>query len=307
MDFTGALVVSEQTEGGDDGGLEPVTGGAALEFTEVGVEDAGAAAGDQAVEEAAGQHVLDGIAPIMATDTAVGWIAADELADGLAIAEFAENDEGIASLGAVFRVTAASEDLFDCFLGDGFCGGDGVSEIGDVAKTERKILADDTGDAAAPDVADAITHGEIGVVSRVAGNIAHTLHDVGTEVGDRLGMVDPDGDAAIVFDEFVERTTGMGAGGREVAEGMQAIDVAAVNESAEFLAFGLGCIPVGQLAGCHIEIERVANFQADARSHGGFLGGVEETHQLEIGRRIGRFIEVAADGESGGQELEEKD
>ena len=80
----------------------------------------------------------------------------------------------------------------------------------------------------------------------------------------------------------------------------------AVNQCTNFLAVGLGRIPIGKLAGCHIEIEGVPYFQTDAGSHGGFLSGVEKAHQLEVSRRVGRLIEVAADGEQGGQGGERK-
>ncbi len=93
----------------------------------------------------------------------------------------------------------------------------------------------------------------------------------------------------------------MGAGGGEISKGMQTIDVAAVDERAEFFSVSLGRIPVGKLAGRHVEVEGVPHFQADTGTHGGFLRGVEEAHQLEVSRRVGRFIEVAADGEEGRQ------
>ncbi len=199
FDFSIALVVSEKAEGGDDRRLEAVAGFASLELAEVGIEDARAAAGREAVEEAFVQDVVDGVASVMAADSAPGRVAADEFTDGSSVAELTRNHESVARLGAVFRMPAAGEDLLGDFLGQRFRGSDGMGEIGDAAQAEGKVLADDAGDAATPDVADAIAHGEIRVVGRVARNVAHALHDVCTEVGDGLCVVDPDRDAAVVL------------------------------------------------------------------------------------------------------------
>ena len=179
-----------------------------------------------------------------------------------------------------------------------------MAQIRNAAQAEGPVLANDAGDAPAPDVADAVIHGEIRMIGWVAGFVTVALHDVRAEVGDGLGMVDPDGDVAVVLHQFVERTTSVAAGGREIAVGMQAVDMAALDQSADFLAVGFGRVPIGKLAGCHVEVDRVPNFQTDAGSHGGFLSGIEEAHQLEVSRRIGRLVEVAADGEQGGQEGE---
>ena len=122
VDFACMLVVGEEAEGADDGGLEAVAGGAALEFPKVRVEDAGTTAGDEAIEKARGQDMLDGIAAIMATDAAVGWIAADEFADGLAVAELAGDSKAVAGVRCVFWMAAAGEDLLGGFLSEGFRG-----------------------------------------------------------------------------------------------------------------------------------------------------------------------------------------
>lgn len=143
------------------------------------------------------------------------------------------------------------------------------------------------------------------MIGRVTGNISHPLHDIRTEVGDGLGVVDPDRNATVMFDQFVKRSPGMGAGGREITKGMQAIDMPATDEGAKLFAIGIGRIPIGKLARRHVEVEGISDFQADAWSHAGFLGGVEESHELEVSRRIGRFVKIAADGESGRQERRE--
>lgn len=76
--------------------------------------------------------------------------------------------------------------------------------------------------------------------------------------------------------------------------------MAALDQSADSLAVGFGRVPIGKLAGGHVEVDRVSDFQTDAGSHGGFLSGIEETHEFEVSLRIGSFIEITADGKQGG-------
>ena len=217
FDFSDALIVGEETEGADGGGLEAMAGFAAFKLAEVGVEDAGATSLDQAVEEAPVQDVVDAVATVMATHSAIAGIAADKLADFPAVPQLPRNHKRIASLKRVFWMAAAGENLLGGLLREGFSGGDWMAGIGDAAQAERTVLADDAGDAPAPDVANAVIHGEIRMIGWVAWFITVTFHDVGTEIGDGLGMIDPDGDLAVVLYQFVERAADVAASGREIA------------------------------------------------------------------------------------------
>lgn len=157
-DLPATLIFREKLEGGDDRGREAVTGIPAFEFSEVGIEDAGPTADGKLIEEAWVQDMMDFITAVMTTDSPPRGIAADELANGRLVAKAAGNNERIASVGTVFLVSATGENLLDPLLGHGFSGRDGMSEIRDAAQTEGTVLADDTGDTTAPDVANAITH-----------------------------------------------------------------------------------------------------------------------------------------------------
>lgn len=132
--------------------------GAALQLAEVGVEDAGAAAGGEAIEKSGSEDVVDFVTAVMATDTAPGRVAADEFADGLAVAELAGDGEAVVRMGAIFRMTPAGEDALGGFFGQGFDGFQGMAEIRDAPEAEGLVLADRAGDPTAPDVADTVTH-----------------------------------------------------------------------------------------------------------------------------------------------------
>ena len=88
----------------------------------------------------------------------------------------------------------------------------------------------------------------------------------------------------------------MGPGRRQIAVGMEAVDVAAPDQRADLFTFGLRGVPIREMPWSHVEVDRIANFKSHTRTHGGFLGRIKEANQLEIGCRVRRLIEIAADG-----------
>src|ERR1039458_7906974 len=112
--------------------------------------------------------------------------------------------------------------------------------IENAAQTGGSVLADDAGDPAPPDKADAIAGREIGVIGRMARLIAVAFHDVSAKVGRGFGVVNPDAKTAVVPLQFFEGTGGMGAGCGQIAKGMKAIDMATPDQNSNFLAVFFG-------------------------------------------------------------------
>ena len=110
---------------------------------------------------------------------------------------------------------------------------------------------------------------EVRVVGGGAGHVALAAHDVGAQVGDRARMVDPHLHPAAVPLELVERAAGVRARGREVAEGVEAVDEAGADERADEVASLVVRVPVGELVGRHVEVDGVADLEAEARTHRG--------------------------------------
>jgi len=52
------------------------------------------------------------------------------------------------------------------------------------------------------------------------------------------------------------------------------------------------------MPGRHVEVHRIADIQADPRSHRSVLRGREETNGFEVGFRVWCFIQVTADCQS---------
>ena len=293
------MVFREEAESGDgfraEGPLIPVP----IQFPQMGVKNAGSPSFEQTVQKTRGEHLLDFIPPVPHPDPAPGGIAPDEFLDRLPVPKGSGSDLPVAGMKAVFPVPKAGERLFGGFGSEGFGGGHRMPGIDNPPQAEGPVLSDDTGDAAPPDVFDPIGHGEVGMIGGVTGLVALPLHDIRPEVGDSLGVVDPDADPAVVFLQFLKGPRGVGPGGGEIPKGVETIDVATADQGADFLPVGFGGIPVGELAGSHVEIDCVPNLQAHSSSHGCLLRGVEKPHQFKIGFGIRGLIEVTANSNHG--------
>ena len=95
--------------------------------------------------------------------------------------------------------------------------------------TEAKglVLADDAGDAAAPNVLDAVLEGQVSVIGRMSRFVTVPAHDIGAEVGWCHGVIDPNLEMTIVFLKFLEGAGGMSAGRGQIAKGMEAVNAQA--------------------------------------------------------------------------------
>ena len=123
------------------------------------------------------------------------------------------------------------------------------------ADAGRNVLANHTGHAAAPDVADAVGDRQIGMICLVAWNVSVPAGDIGAEIRRSFAMVHPDLQAAVVTGKLVEGAASVGPGGGQVPVRVQTVDVAAMDQGSNHLATGIIGVPVRELFGRHVEVD----------------------------------------------------
>ena len=209
------------------------------------IKNACSTPGDKAVQELPGQNPGNSPTGVARADAVPMGIAAQELEALAAVVPEADwAQDAVGGVQAVFPAAAPCQSLLGQLLGHGCSGSQGMLPVGNAAQAQRPVLPDDTCHPAAPHVTDAMGKRQVRMIGGMTRFVAVAPHDVRPEIGGSDRMINPNGKAAVVALQFFQGASGMGAGGGQIAVGMEAVNVAALNQHPDFLPALLIGIPI---------------------------------------------------------------
>ena len=238
---------------------------------------------------------MDRVAAVAEAHAARVRIAAQKRAGRRAVTQLDPADRPVVRVQLVLGMAQTPEDVFGRFLPDRDDGIESMSAVPDAAEAGAAVLSDHAGHPPPPQILNAVADRQVGVIGGVPRLIAMAPHDVAAEVGRRHRVIHPYLEPAVVAIELLQRARRVRPRVGEVAIGMQAVDVSAPDQDADPLPLRLAGVPVRELVLHHVEVDRIPDFEPDPLPHGGRPGAVQEFHRLEIGRGVGRLVEIAAD------------
>jgi len=216
-----------------------------VQFPQMSIEDADTTPVGQLSEKSRGKHFVDAVAPIGAAHSAPVRITPQKLKHLMVTpVEVRRLQHSICGVQPVFCVAAARENLFRGFFRNRSRGSDGVPQVGDASEAQGQILPDHARHAAAPNVANAVGDREVSMIRRVAGIGAVPAHDPGIKICRGLGVVHPDAELAAVPFHLLQSASSVGTRRGQVSVGMEAIDVATLDQLPDFFQALVGCVPV---------------------------------------------------------------